>query len=155
MAVRLGGGVLFVATAEAKDEEMRLRIEAHNRSRPGSWRTLEAPLGVGEEIRRHIGESEIVIIDCITMLVSNVLLQCRDMASAEEFVLKEIESLIRVMDELATTFVLVSNEVGLGIVPDNELGRLYRDCLGKANQMLARRADEAHLLVAGIPVRLK
>jgi adenosylcobinamide kinase/adenosylcobinamide-phosphate guanylyltransferase len=155
IAVKLGGKVLFAATAEPKDEEMRLRIVAHKESRPRSWVTLEVPLRVGEKIRENIRDSEIVIIDCITMLVSNILLQADDIASGEGLVLREIEALTKIMDELAVTFVLVSNEVGLGLVPDNELGRQYRDCLGRANQMLARHADEVYLLVAGIPIRLK
>ncbi|MFC1860643.1 bifunctional adenosylcobinamide kinase/adenosylcobinamide-phosphate guanylyltransferase [Chloroflexota bacterium] len=155
IAAKLGGTVLFVATAEPKDEEMRLRIKMHKESRPGSWRTLEVPLRIGANIREHIGNSEIVIVDCITVLVSNVLLQADDRAASEEIIFKEIEILIESMDSLAATFILVSNEVGLGLVPDNDLGRRYRDCLGKANQMLARHADEVHFLVAGISIRLK
>ena len=155
LAIEVGGSVLFVATAEAKDEDMRLRIEAHRKSRPGSWKTLEAPLGISEIIGRHIGEAKIVVIDCITMLVANILLRGRDGAPAEEPVLKEINALINRMDELEATFILVSNEVGLGLVPDNELGRRYRDCLGRANQILAQHADEVYLMVTGIPIRLK
>lgn len=151
LAVEASGSVLFVATAEAKDEDMRLRIEAHQKSRPGSWKTLEAPLGISGIIGQHTGEAEIVVIDCVTMLVANIMLQ----GQGEEPVLKEIEDLINQMDELEATFILVSNEVGLGLVPDNELGRRYRDCLGRANQILAQHADEVYLMVAGIPVRLK
>jgi adenosylcobinamide kinase/adenosylcobinamide-phosphate guanylyltransferase len=151
LAVAAGGKVLFIATAEAKDEAMRLRIEVHQQSRPQGWKTLEAPLGVSEIIGRNIGKAEIVVIDCITMLVANIMLQGRD----EESVLREIEALIDQMEELKATFILVTNEVGLGIVPDNELGRRYRDCLGKANQILAQHANEVYLMVTGIPVRLK
>jgi adenosylcobinamide kinase/adenosylcobinamide-phosphate guanylyltransferase len=151
LAIEAGGKVLFIATAEAKDEAMRLRIEAHRESRPAGWKTLEAPLGVSEIIAQQIGEAEIVVIDCITMLVANIMLQGR----GEELVLKEIEALINQMDRLGATFILVTNEVGLGIVSDNELSRRYRDCLGRANQILAQHADEVYLMVAGIPVRLK
>jgi len=155
LAASFGSKVLFVATAEAKDEEMRLRITAHRKSRPESWNTLEAPFGIGGIIGEHIGESEIVVIDCITMLVSNIVLRTRCETSAEELVLKEIKALIKGMDGLAPTFILVSNEVGMGLVPDNELGREYRDCLGRANQILAQHANEVYFLVAGIPIRLK
>jgi adenosylcobinamide kinase/adenosylcobinamide-phosphate guanylyltransferase len=155
LAIEAGGRVLFLATAEAKDEDMRLRIEAHRKFRPENWKTLEAPLGISEIIGRHIGEAEIVVIDCITMLVANTLLQGWGETSAEELALKEINALINQMDELEATFILVSNEVGLGLVPDNELGRRYRDCLGRANQILAQHADEVYLMVAGIPVKLK
>jgi adenosylcobinamide kinase/adenosylcobinamide-phosphate guanylyltransferase len=151
LAVEAGGRVLFVATAEAKDEAMRLRIEAHRESRPKGWKTVEAPLEVSEIIGRYVGDAEIVVIDCITMLVANILLQ----GWGEEPVLKEIETLTNQMGKLEATFILVTNEVGLGIVPDNELGRRYRDCLGKANQILAQHADEVYLMVAGIPVKLK
>jgi adenosylcobinamide kinase/adenosylcobinamide-phosphate guanylyltransferase len=155
LAVEAGGQVLFIATAEAKDEDMRLRIEAHRESRPAGWKTLEAPLGISEIIGQHMGEAEIVVIDCITILVANILLQGRGEETAEELVLKEIKNLVNQMDELEATFILVSNEVGLGLVPDNELGRRYRDCLGMANQILAQHADEVYLMVAGIPIRLK
>jgi adenosylcobinamide kinase/adenosylcobinamide-phosphate guanylyltransferase len=150
LAAEAGGKVLFVATAEAKDEAMRLRIETHRKSRPKGWKTLEAPLEISEIIGQNIGEAKVVVIDCITMLVSNILLQGR----GEEGALKEIEALIKQMAGREATFILVTNEVGLGIVPDNELGRRYRDCLGKVNQLLARHADEVYLMVAGIPVRL-
>jgi len=155
LAIEAGGRVLFVATAEAKDEDMRLRIEAHRESRPVGWKILEEPLGISGIVGQHLGEAEIVVIDCITMLVANILLQGRGEAPAEELVLKEIEALTGQMDELKATFILVSNEVGLGLVPDNELGRRYRDCLGRANQILAQHADEVYLMVAGIPIRLK
>ncbi len=155
LAVEAGGRVLFVATAEAKDEDMRLRIEAHRESRPRDWKTLEAPLGVSEIIGQHAGETEIVVIDCITLLVANIMLQDVKKASAEELVLEEIEALTSQMDKLRATFILVTNEVGLGLVPDNELGRRYRDCLGQANQILAQRVDEVYLMMAGIPIRLK
>jgi adenosylcobinamide kinase/adenosylcobinamide-phosphate guanylyltransferase len=141
LAADFGGKVLFVATAEAKDEAMRLRIEA--------------PRGVSAVIRGYTGEADVVVIDCITMLVSNTLLREQAKPDAEELVLKEIEALAAKMDELAVTFITVTNEVGLGLVPDSELGRRYRDCLGKANQVLTRHADEVYLMVAGLPIRLK
>jgi adenosylcobinamide kinase/adenosylcobinamide-phosphate guanylyltransferase len=155
LAADFGGKVLFIATAEAKDEAMRLRIEAHRKSRPQDWETLEAPLGVSAVIRGYTGGAEVVVIDCITMLVSNTLLREQAKTDAEELVLKEIEALAARMDGLTATFIIVSNEVGLGVVPDSELGRRYRDCLGRANQILARRADQVYLMVAGLPVRLK
>lgn len=151
LAVEAGGEVLFIATAEAKDEDMRLRIEAHRESRPKGWKTLEAPLGVSEIVGQHAGGAETVVVDCITLLVANIILQ----GQGEEPALREIEALVDKMDGLGATFILVTNEVGLGIVPDNELGRRYRDCLGKANQILAQHADEVYLMVAGIPLKLK
>lgn len=154
MAAGAGCGVLFVATAEAKDKDMRDRIEMHRKSRPGDWRTLEAPLGIGEKILNHIGDEKVVVIDCITMLVSNAMLQAEE-KSGEEAALREIEAFTNSMDALAASFIIVTNEVGMGLVPDNELGRRYRDCLGRVNQILARHADEVYLMVAGIATRLK
>jgi adenosylcobinamide kinase / adenosylcobinamide-phosphate guanylyltransferase len=155
LAAASGGRVLFVATAEAKDEDMRLRIEKHRKSRPVNWDTLESPSEVGKAIDGKAGEYSVVVIDCITMLVSNVMFAAGDEASAESAVLKEIDSLIKVMQSKSSAYILVTNEVGLGIVPDNELSRTYRDLLGRANQLLAQHADEVYLLVAGIPVKIK
>ncbi len=155
LAADSGGRVLFVATAEAKDEDMRLRIEKHRKSRPVNWDTLESPSEVGKAIDGKADEYPVVVIDCVTMLVSNVMLSADDGKSAESAVVNEVEALIRVMQSKQSDFMLVSNEVGLGIVPDNELSRNYRDLLGRANQLLAQYADEVYLLVAGIPVKIK
>jgi adenosylcobinamide kinase/adenosylcobinamide-phosphate guanylyltransferase len=155
LAAASGGRVLFVATAEAKDEDMLLRIEKHRKSRPVNWDTLESPSEVGKAIDGKAGEYPVIVIDCITMLVSNVMLAAKDETAAESEVIKEINSLINTMQEKSSAFILVSNEVGLGIVPDNEMSRTYRDLLGRVNQLLAQHADEVYLLVAGIPVKIK
>jgi adenosylcobinamide kinase/adenosylcobinamide-phosphate guanylyltransferase len=155
LAADIGGRVLFVATAEAKDEDMRLRIEKHKKSRPESWDTLESPVEVAKAIGKKDGDYTVVLVDCITMLVSNVMLQAGNEKSAESEVLKEIDSLISIMNSKTAAYILVSNEVGWGIVPDNELSRNYRDLLGRANQLLAQHADEVYLMVSGIPVKIK
>ncbi len=155
LASDIGGRVLFVATAEAKDEDMRLRIEKHKKSRPVNWDTLEAPVEVGRAIGKKDGDYPVVLVDCITMLVSNVMLQAGNEKSAESEVLKEIDSLVNIMNSKTAAYILVSNEVGLGIVPDNELSRNYRDLLGRANQLIAQHADEVYLMVSGIPVKIK
>jgi adenosylcobinamide kinase/adenosylcobinamide-phosphate guanylyltransferase len=155
LAAESGGRVLFVATAEARDEAMRRRIEAHRRSRPENWETLETPLGISAVIKGYTAGADVVVIDCITMLVSNTMLLERNMDAAEEAALKEIQSLVDRMSGTEATFIIVTNELGSGLVPDTELGRRYRDCLGRANQILAGHADEVYLMVAGLPVRLK
>jgi adenosylcobinamide kinase/adenosylcobinamide-phosphate guanylyltransferase len=155
LASDINGKVLFVATAEAKDEDMRLRIEKHKKSRPSNWQTLESPFELAGAISEKDGEYQVIVIDCITMLVSNVMLGAVDERSAESAVINEIDALIKVMKSKSSAYILVSNEVGLGIVPDNELARNYRDLLGRANQLLARYADEVYLMVAGIPVKIK
>jgi len=155
LATKLGGKVLFVATGEALDEEMEARIAEHRKDRPQNWRTLEIPTGVGKGIEKQIGDAEVVLIDCLTLLISNLLGDKPDYPEAEKRVLAEINELIAVMDKLAASFVIVSNEVGMGLVPETRLGRIYRDLLGKANQLLASRATEVYLMVACLPVRVK
>ena len=160
MASRMGEGVLFVATGEPLDEEMRQRIEEHRRMRPSNWRTVEAPLRVGRRISEEIGSAEVVILDCLTLLVSNVIGQCGDPEQVDaglvsEKLAVEIEELAACIEKVEASFILVSNEVGMGLVPDNRLGRLYRDCLGKANRELAQRAGSVYLMVAGIPMVVK
>ncbi len=154
-AGKLSDKVLYVATAEAGDEEMRERIEAHQISRPQSWRTVETSVEVGKKIRNRIGKSAVVVIDCMTLLVSNVLVRYEDDPRLEQRMQSEIEDLIRIIKESKAVFIIVSNEVGLGLVPDNRLGRLYRDFLGRANQILAQRADEVYFMAAGIPMQIK
>ena len=160
LASRLGERVLFVATGEALDEEMRQRIDEHKKSRPAHWRTLEAPFDVGRRLQGEIGDAQMVIVDCLTLLVSNVIGRCGDPKAVDaglvaEKLASEIGELVDCIDEVEASFILVSNEVGMGVVPDNRLGRIYRDCLGKANQDLARRADTVCLMVAGIPLAIK
>jgi adenosylcobinamide kinase / adenosylcobinamide-phosphate guanylyltransferase len=154
--------VLFVATATADDEDMRLRIAKHKQDRPSTWRTLEAPTRIGRQIEEAAGDAELVIIDCITLLVNNVF--CRydektfdtiEDSVLEKQVVSETQELIACLKKVNASFIIVSNEVGLGVVPAYRMGRLYRDCLGRANQMLAQTADEVFLLVAGIPMTVK
>lgn len=154
--------VLFVATAEALDEDMRLRIEKHKQDRPAGWRTLEATGSLGRRIEDSIQDEELVIIDCITLLVTNVI--CRvpeeqyetiEEKVLEKQVMQEIQELQECLKKVEASFLIVSNEVGLGLVPAYRIGRIYRDILGRANQMLAGSADEVYLMVAGIPLRIK
>jgi adenosylcobinamide kinase/adenosylcobinamide-phosphate guanylyltransferase len=162
LAVQMGQKVLFVATAEAGDEDMRLRIEKHKQNRPSGWRTLEARDHPGSRIEAEIGDDQVVIIDCITLLVNNIFCrydekQFENIADSvlEKQVLGEMEELRVCFEKVEANFIIVSNEVGLGLVPDNRMGRLYRDILGRANQVLARSASEVYLMVAGIPLRVK
>jgi adenosylcobinamide kinase/adenosylcobinamide-phosphate guanylyltransferase len=155
LAGELGSKVLFVATGEALDEEMQARIAEHKKSRPCDWRTLEITTGIGRKIEKQIGNADVVIIDCITLLTSNLLRDKSDYPEAEKLIKAEIAELIEAMDRLDTIFVIVSNEVGMGLVPDNKLGRIYRDLLGKANQLLANHATEVYLMLACLPVQVK
>ena len=155
LATELSDKVLFIATGEALDEEMQARIAEHKKARPKTWRTLEIPTGVGRKIERQIGDAEVVIIDCLILLISNLLCDEPDYPEAEKRVISEINELTAAMDKLDASFVIVSNEVGMGLVPETRLGRIYRDLLGKANQLLASHATEVYLMVACLPVRVK
>ncbi|MCX6012509.1 MAG: bifunctional adenosylcobinamide kinase/adenosylcobinamide-phosphate guanylyltransferase [Chloroflexi bacterium] len=160
MAPEIGKKILFVATAEALDKEMQHRIEVHKKNRPQNWCTLEVTRGIGKKIESDIGDSHVVIIDCITMLVSNLVGEAStisesDYRTIEDLVNQEIKELIECINRVKAHFVIVSNEVGLGIVPQTGIGRLYRDILGKVNQDLASIATEVYLMVAGIPVAVK
>ena len=161
-ALKSGKSVLFVATAEASDEEMRRRIEEHRRTRPVDWSTLEVTAHVGNEISQKVGTAQVVIVDCITLLVSNILGQHTDQTGepidvslVEKEVITEITALLECLNRIDASFIMVTNEVGMGLVPANRMGRLYRDLLGKANQLLAQQADEVYLMVAGLPVMIK
>ena len=158
LARRRGGETIFVATAEALDPEMERRIKAHRKARPAGWMTLECPLEIGKNIIENIGRANTVIIDCTTLLVSNIFEKYGQKAAAsllEKAVEAEIKGLVNCIESSDALFIIVSNEVGLGIVPADSASRLYRDLLGRANQALAAYADEVYLLVAGIPVTLK
>ena len=155
LAVQLGDKVLFVATGEALDEEMQARIAEHRKNRPKNWRTLEIQTGIGKGIEKGIGDAEVVLIDCLTLLVSNLLRDEPDYPEAGKRVTSEINELIAAMDRLNASFVIVSNEVGMGLVPETRLGRIYRDLLGKSNQLLASHATEVYLMVACLPVQVK
>ena len=157
-----GGKVVFVATAQAFDDEMRRRIDAHRRERAAKgWETLESPIHVAEDLAACLSESAnvaVVIVDCLTLWVSNVLLTLPDDADAETLIAQPAERLLRVLAALrdgGLRVILVTNEVGLGIVPATSLGRRYRDALGRVNQLAAATSDETILMVAGLELRLK
>ena len=155
LARKAPGPVLFVATAEALDEEMRQRIEEHKRTRPAAWRTLEVPTRVGDGVRQEIGDAQVVIIDCILSQHCPPDNRQKRTDIIEQAVADEINALIVCLHKVEASFIVVSNDVGSGIVPADGMSRLYRDLLGKANQMLAQRADEVIMMVAGIPLPLK
>ena len=151
--------VTFIATARPTDDEMARRIARHRAERPAHWQTLELPRGVGRALRRQPPQAEVCVLDCLTLLVSNVLLdtvspEAPDPARAQEAVEAEIAALLDAVDALPCAWIVVSNEVGAGLVPAYPLGRLFRDLLGWANRTLAARADEVYYLIAGIPVPL-
>jgi len=177
-AKQLGGErVLYLATSESKDEEMQQRVKKHRADRPSAWVTVEAPRNVAQALRQaqdtalrqERRAAKVVLVDCITFLVANHLMDAAaplddpfDDPSSDPFdakieanVVAEVEALVEYIQGSDVEMLVVSNEVGLGVVPPYELGRAYRDILGRANQILARHADVVLLLVAGIPMKVK
>ena len=149
---RLKVPVVYIATAQAGDDEMRDRIARQQERRPADWHTLEAPTAVAVMLA-SLERSSIVLLDCLSLLVSNLLLA--HIANSEPAIAQEIGALLAIVRERDLTLVVVTNEVGLGIVPAYPLGRVYPDLLGWTNQRVARAADEVYLVVCGIPVELK
>jgi adenosylcobinamide kinase/adenosylcobinamide-phosphate guanylyltransferase len=143
VAGECGGPVLYVATAEALDEEMAERIRLHRSRRDAAWRTLEAARDVGAAVEAQLHDARTVLVEDLTLLLANRLDE--DVARAE------VETLLG----LPSNVVLVSNEVGMGLVPEHPLGRTFRDALGRLNQHAAALAAEVYFVIAGLPLRLK
>ncbi len=143
--------VLFVATAEAGDEDMAARIARHQAERPVHWRTLEAPLAVAQALTT-VAPAPVVVLDCVTLWVTNLLLKPNaDWAMVEA----ELVQLLAWYHSQSSELIVVSNEVGLGIIPADTVSRTFREWLGWCNQRLAAQADTVYLMVAGLPVAIK
>lgn len=167
LASESGRPVLYAATATAGDEEMAARIAAHRVQRPQEWRTVEAPYDLSETVRANAQPGDAILVDCLTLWVSNVLLReigdiaeveavpATTWAAIEAVVSNEIEALIADAREWSLALFLVSNEVGMGVVPAFPLGRRFQDILGRVNQLVAGKADAVILMVAGLPVDVR
>jgi adenosylcobinamide kinase / adenosylcobinamide-phosphate guanylyltransferase len=142
----LPGPWRYIATAQALDEEMRERIARHQARRGEGWSTVEAPIALDAALSG--AGSQPVLVDCLTLWLTNLMLGAHDLAAA-------MRALDAALDARAAPTVLVANEVGLGIVPENALGRAFRDAAGRFNQHLAARADAVLFMVAGLPIRVK
>lgn len=158
IAQRQSGPVIYLATAEALDPEMEQRIENHRQDRPKDWITLEAARHVVAALQKQPAASGVILLDCLTLLVTNLVMTAAsdedhpDEQAAFQAVNDELDQLIPAIRASKSDWIVVSNEVGLGLVPPYPLGRIYRDLLGRANQELAAVADEVFWMVAGIPV---
>ncbi len=145
----------FIATAEAFDEEMKERITLHQKTRSSEWasewETIEEPVDIAKRLLEIAGLYDVVIVDCLTLWLSNML--CREEDS--EHIKTEIGHLTSVLREITCKVIIVSNEVGLGIVPENRMARLFRDLGGWMNQKVASASDEVYLVTCGIPMKIK
>lgn len=170
LAASSGRAVLFLATATAGDDEMAVRIAAHRAARHPAWRTVEAPLDLVSAVRAHARPGDALLVDCLTLWVSNRMLERlgradpdalpetawrRLEADLEADLLTDLDALLATTRTIGAAVILVSNEVGLGVVPASPLGRRYRDVLGRVNQAAARAADRVTLMVAGLPMELR
>lgn len=144
--------VVFVATAQAYDEEMRRKIDRHRETRPANWQTVEEPLQLATAIEKHASACDVMIVDCLTFFASNLLDANGDNLPAMEH---SVDRLCEALRSPPCSVVLVSNEVGSGVVPAFPSGRRFRDLLGEMNQKVARVASNVVLLVAGLPLVLK
>jgi adenosylcobinamide kinase/adenosylcobinamide-phosphate guanylyltransferase len=149
-ASKFSGKKVYIATAEALDEEMKERIEKHKRERGKDWDTYEEPLKISALIKKTEGRYQIIVVDCLTLWLSNIMHRNSDIGY-------EIENLIETLrtTHQASQIYIVSNEVGMGIVPENEMSRRFRDMAGLLNQKIAEVADKVYMVVAGIPVKIK
>ena len=157
------GRTAYIATAQVLDSEMEYRVRLHRQRRPAEWKTWEAPFDAHEALLEAGSCSDVILFDCITLYLSNMLCAQDAAALADEdklyeMVHEKVGRLIKAADLLrgsGATTVFVTNEVGAGIVPENRLGRLYRDLSGLANQQIAAAADQVYAVIAGIPVEIK
>ncbi len=148
----VGTRVAFIATAEACDDEMRDRIARHRADRPASWTTIEAPIALEEALRQCGEQFDTIVVDCLTVWTANLM---EHYGQSGDLVLAHADRLAGLLRRVSASVILVSNEVGNGIVPANEMARTYRDLLGGMNQRIAAAADEVILMVAGCPLFVK
>lgn len=142
---------LYLATCEALDEEMVKLIEHHKKRRGPDWQTVEEPIKIAEAIRQHENDMEVILLDCVTLWLSNLLMR----QESDHEIMNEVSRLMDTVKQGQTSFIFVSNEVGMGIVPVEPLGRRFRDLSGMANQKIAEAVQTVIFMVSGIPIFLK
>ncbi|MBI9085120.1 MAG: bifunctional adenosylcobinamide kinase/adenosylcobinamide-phosphate guanylyltransferase [Desulfobacterales bacterium] len=153
LADAVGGKKVFIATCVPQDEEMNQRVAHHRSERGGGWETVEAPLDLAAAIADGAKRADVVLADCLTLWASNLLLAETDPENSH--IIAALSELVSAIDEAACPVILVSNEVGAGIVPENRLARLFRDEVGRINQQVAAAVDQVIWMVAGIPMTIK
>ncbi len=142
---------IFVVTCIPQDSEMKKRVVLHKRNRPSSWRTIEVKDSLVSILRKEIKTDIVIIVDCLTLFISSLLMK----ETEEKRIKDEVGKAVRTIKEGKATVIIVSNEVGCGLVPENRLGRDFRDIVGTCNQMVAKGADEVIYAVSGIPLIIK
>ena len=156
IALEYGAPLCYIATAQALDEEMDQRIIKHQQRRGEAWRTIEEPLNLALALKNCDASCKAVLIDCITLWLTNLIFKYEHQGDAmEELVMKDVHHLASILSSMTIPVIIVSNEVGLGIVPEHKLGRIFRDISGQTNQALAAAADDVYTVISGIPLKLK
>jgi len=143
--------VIYVATAEALDPGMKERIRRHRKGRDKSWVTIEEPLNVLGAVKKLPAGQRVILLDCLTLFISNLILK----GLSDTAVYGEVKAILKALKRKSNAAIMVTNEVGSGIVPDSELGRRFRDLQGRVNQIVSGEADSVYLLVSGIPIKIK
>ncbi len=143
--------VAFIATCQALDAEMAERIRLHKIKRPKTWQTFEEPYNLSGVLGETGNKFQVVLLDCLTLFVSNLMLK----GKKEGDILNEVGGILALLKKACKKAIIVSNEVGLGIVPNSRLGRNFRDVAGKANQLVAANSDQVFFMISGIPVKIK
>jgi adenosylcobinamide kinase/adenosylcobinamide-phosphate guanylyltransferase len=151
LAEQISGPKIFIATCMPQDKEMEQRVLRHQQQRGSVWKTLDVPLLVPETITKHSQKGNVILIDCMTLWINNLLMENEDPVVIDAKIRKLTQSIVKA----SCPVILVSNEVGTGIVPENRLARLFRDITGFANQKVANCVDRVIWMVAGIPVKIK
>ena len=158
-AAARGKKIAYIATSQIWDKEMAFRVKLHQERRPANWHTYEAPFDAQEAIREAAAEGcDMILFDCLTVYMSNLLCRLESIEDSQtnyQLVKEKCQALIDAVKQSQADMVVVTNEVGDGIVPENHLAREFRDLSGLANQLLASEATEVYLVVAGIPVNIK
>lgn len=164
LAAHPGLPVIYIATAQVYDDEMALRVKKHREQRPAEWGLVEEPLEIPAVFERLRNENAIILLDCVTLWLTNLLLADYpedvsenpfDFEEKEKTILKQVHTVARLAQEITPQVILVTNEVGQGIVPDNPISRAYRDLAGRANQILGQAANKVYWVVAGCPLEVK
>lgn len=157
-AIAQGGHMAYIATAQIYDDEMKSRVALHRQRRADQWQTFEAPYDAHQAIEVAAKEAQVILFDCLTLYTSNLLLapnSVNQQKDKSQYIMEQIDKLLNSARETQITVLFVTNEVGMGIVPDNALARQYRDIAGMVNQKVAAYADEVYLVVSGLAVEIK
>ena len=164
LCIKQNNRTAYIATSIPFDDEMKNRVKKHQESRPKEWKTYEIYKDIYSIVEELDNNHDTVIMDCVTLMVNNLMFTygievdkatSQELNEVEEYIKEQIKKLMETIKKTNLYFVIVSNEVGMGIVPENKLSRIYADFVGRANQLIAKYSDEVYFVVSGIPMKVK